>query len=103
MEEILHVACRFLKATFKPAGSRTEAKYFFFLHLFIYLLPRWQNWVHVCNGPCVRVRGQLKRVDSFNLTCGFSESNCGLLVCWQAQLPIHHLLFLALFFDIMIK
>lgn len=37
MEEILHVACRFLKATFRPAGSRTEARYFFFLHLFIYL------------------------------------------------------------------
>lgn len=36
MEEILHVACRFLKATFKPAGRRTEAKYFsFYNNLFV--------------------------------------------------------------------
>lgn len=35
MEEIFQVACRFLKATFKPAGSRTEAKYFsFYIYLF---------------------------------------------------------------------
>lgn len=36
MEEIFQVACRFLKATFKPAGSRTEAKYFsFYIYLFV--------------------------------------------------------------------